>query len=120
MFDKCDYGLVYEQNKPLIINEVFDKFRLKSESNDGYLNNNLPNIFCYNTNDIFESQEVIKFLPLFILDTSSNYAILGYQTYFNSQEEIDQRFKPEISTVLGTGSVSPVEMASAFATFGNQ
>ena len=38
----------------------------------------------------------------------------------NSQEEIDQRFKPEISTVLGTGSVSPVEMASAFAVFGNQ
>ncbi len=37
-----------------------------------------------------------------------------------SQAEINERFKPEISTVLGTGSVSPVEMASAFAVFANQ
>jgi len=37
----------------------------------------------------------------------------------NSQEEIDERFKPEISTVLGTGSVAPIEMATAFATFAN-
>ncbi|HOV14979.1 MAG TPA: penicillin-binding transpeptidase domain-containing protein, partial [Spirochaetota bacterium] len=37
----------------------------------------------------------------------------------NSQSEIDQRFKPEISTVLGTGSVSPIEMAMAFSIFAN-
>ena len=37
----------------------------------------------------------------------------------NSQSEIDQRFKPEISTVLGTGSVSPIEMAMAFSVFAN-
>lgn len=37
----------------------------------------------------------------------------------NSQKEIDRRFKPEISTALGTGSVSPVEMASAFSVFAN-
>lgn len=37
-----------------------------------------------------------------------------------SQDEINARFQPEISTVLGTGSVSPIEMASAFAVFANQ
>ena len=37
----------------------------------------------------------------------------------NSQAEIDKRFKPEISTALGTCSVSPVEMASAFSVFAN-
>ncbi|MBP7553121.1 MAG: transglycosylase domain-containing protein, partial [Spirochaetes bacterium] len=37
----------------------------------------------------------------------------------NSQKEIDERFKPEVSTVLGTGSVAPVEMANAFSTFAN-
>ncbi len=36
-----------------------------------------------------------------------------------SQSEINKRFQPEISTVLGTGSVSPSEMASAFAVFAN-
>jgi penicillin-binding protein 1A len=42
-------------------------------------------------------------------------ALLGLR----SQAEINERFKPEISTVLGTGSVSPVEMATGFATFAN-
>jgi len=37
----------------------------------------------------------------------------------NSQKEINERLKPEVSTVLGTGSVSPVEMATAFSTFAN-
>lgn len=37
-----------------------------------------------------------------------------------SQSEINKRFKPEISTVLGTGSVSPVEMATAFSVFADQ
>ena len=37
-----------------------------------------------------------------------------------AQSEINERFKPEISTVLGTGSVSPAEMATAFAVFANQ
>jgi penicillin-binding protein 1A len=37
----------------------------------------------------------------------------------NAQSEIDARFKPEISTVLGTGSVAPIEMAQAFSTFAN-
>lgn len=37
----------------------------------------------------------------------------------NSQSEIDKRFKTEISTVLGTGSVSPVEMAAAYSVFAN-
>jgi penicillin-binding protein 1A len=43
-------------------------------------------------------------------------ALLGIK----SQQEINARLKPEVSTVLGTGSVSPVEMATAFATFANQ
>ena len=37
----------------------------------------------------------------------------------NSQKEINERFKPEVSTVLGTGSVSPLEMAEAFSVFAN-
>ena len=36
-----------------------------------------------------------------------------------SQAEINERIKPEISTVLGTGSVSPAEMATAYSTFAN-
>ncbi len=36
-----------------------------------------------------------------------------------SQKEINEKFKYEVSTVLGTGSVSPIEMAVAFSTFAN-
>ncbi|MCG8570819.1 MAG: transglycosylase domain-containing protein [Spirochaetes bacterium] len=38
----------------------------------------------------------------------------------NAQEDIDSRFSKEISTVLGTGSVSPIEMVKAFSVFANQ
>ncbi len=37
----------------------------------------------------------------------------------NSQSEIEKRIPAELSTVLGTCSVSPVEMAGAFSTFAN-
>jgi len=37
----------------------------------------------------------------------------------NSQSEINKRIPAELSTVLGTCSVSPVEMAGAFSTFAN-
>jgi len=37
----------------------------------------------------------------------------------NSQEEINRRFEPTISTALGTGSVSPIEMSTAFSIFAN-
>ncbi|MBR6200816.1 MAG: hypothetical protein IKQ61_11220, partial [Spirochaetales bacterium] len=36
-----------------------------------------------------------------------------------SQKDINERFKREVSTVLGTGSVSPVEMARGFSVFAN-
>ncbi|MBP5706110.1 MAG: hypothetical protein J6W76_02410, partial [Spirochaetales bacterium] len=36
-----------------------------------------------------------------------------------SQKDINERFKREVSTVLGTGAVSPVEMARGFSVFAN-